>query len=306
LLRARNFNSIFRVRGSISDQPQEDRGFTATMIAGLLVRLTVWAFAAVWLLRQYGQPELADTTTKVIGQVWAVAAGLAASLALAGLLARRAIECLDSGTPQTPNRAGTPPPSRMVPGAVGAGIYALVLFLMLLTAADYFDWPQTRTAVSDFWQLALRLLTAGAAVLVGYLGARWARELATPESDAEPQPAQKTALGIVVGTTSLAVALLVFGAGLGVGVAILAVLAGFLYVARGRLADVIAGLKLRKNRVGTAWFEGVPWQISHIGVLQSDVLHNGACYKVPNQVVLDASAPTESASTRNGHPALTR
>jgi hypothetical protein len=297
-LRAYRFNSLFRVTGPVAEQPQEDRGFTPTMLAGLLVRLTVWAFAAAWLLRQYGKPEIADSTTKVIGQVWALAGGGAAALALAGLLARRLIECLDGGTPATPNRGGMP--SRTVGRAVGAGIYGLVLFLTLLIAVDYFDWPQARTAMADMWQLALRLLSAGAAVLVGYLGARWAREFAAAEEDAaELQSAQKTALGIVVATTALAVALLVFGAGLGVGVAALAVAAGLLYLARGRLADVNAGLKLRKHRVGTAWFEGTPWQVEHIGLLQSAVIRNGECYKVANQIVLEASGPTNRTATHN-------
>ena len=303
-LRARRFNSLFRVMGSVTDQPQEDRGFTPTMLAGVLVRLTIWAFACAWFLRQYGRPELADSTTKVIGQAWAVAAGLAAALALAGLLARRVIECLEFSSPVTQSRNVVQ--TRKVAGAVGAGIYALVVFLTLLTAADYFDWPHTRTAVADMWQLALRLLSAGAAVFVGYLGARWARECATAEDgESAPKPEQKTAMGIVVATTALAVALLVFGAGLSVGVAILAVAAGLLYLARGRLADVTAGLKLRKHSVGTAWFDGIPWQVGHIGLIQSDVTRGGTCYKVANQVVLEAAGHTESTSMRDDRPALT-
>jgi hypothetical protein len=303
-LRARRFNSLFRVTGPVSDQPQEDHGFTPTMLAGLLVRLTIWALAAAWLLRQNGRPEFADSTSRLIGQVWAVAAGLGAALALAGLLTRRVIECLDGSTPATPNRNGTP--SRAVVRGVGAGIYALILFLMLLTAADYFNWPQTRTAVTELWQLVLRLATAGAAVFVGYLGARWAREFAAAEDGAsEPKPAQKTAMGIVVATTALAVALLVFGAGLGLGVAALAVLAGVLFLARDRIADVMAGLKLRKHGVGTAWFEGVPWQVGHVGLLQTDVTRMGASYKVANQVVLQASGPAESTSMRDDRHALT-
>ena len=157
------------------------------------------------------------------------------------------------------------------------------------------------------WQLALRLLSAGAAVFVGYLGARWARECATAEDgESAPKPEQKTAMGIVVGTTALAVALLVFGAGLGIGVAILAVVVGVLFLARGRLADVTAGLKLRKHNVGTAWFDGTPWQVGHIGLIQSDVTRNGTSYKVANQVVLEAAGHTESTPANDHHPALTR
>ena len=303
-LRARRFNSIFRVTEQFPNEPQEDRGFTPTTLAGHLVRLTVWAFAAAWLLRQYGRAEIADTITKTIGPVWGVAAGLALTLVIASMLTRRVMQCLDSGASLTGNRTGAP--SRTVAGAAGAGIYVLVLLFMLLTAADYFDWPHTRNAVADVWQLALRLLTAGAAVLVGYLGARWAREFATPQgAAADLQPAQRTAVAIVVGSTALAVALLVFTSGLGLGVAVLVVIAALVYLGRGRLADVLAGLKLKKAKVGTVWFEGVPWQVEQIGFLQSDVSRDGTSYKVANQLVLEAAGLTQAAPESDRHTALT-
>jgi|GEM_PF-2159049 len=304
-LRARRFDSIFRMTGQIPGQPPDDHGFTPTPLAGHLVRLTVWAFAAAWLLRQHDRPDIADTITKIIGPVWAIAAGLAVTLAVAGLLTRRVMECLESGAPLTGNRTGAP--SRTVAGAAGAGIYVLVLLFMLLTAADYFDWPQTRNALADVWQLALRLLTAGAAVLVGYLGARWAREFATPQSAAsDVQPAQRTALAIVVGSTALAVALLVFTSGLGLGVAALVVIAALVFLGRGRLADAIAGLKLKKAKVGTVWFEGVPWQVEQVGFLQSDVSRDGTSYKVANQLVLEAAGLTQGAPESDRHEALMR
>ncbi|HLW66177.1 MAG TPA: hypothetical protein VKS79_12770 [Gemmataceae bacterium] len=290
-LRARRFNSLFRVSAKNLDQPQEDHGFTPTTLVGLLVRITVWALVAGWLLHRYGRPELGDAVTRVVGPVWIVAGGLVATLALASLLTRRVMECLENGSPAPTNRTATPP--RKVAGAVGAGVYGSVLLLMLLIAADYFDLPQTRTVVAGAWQLALRLLSAGAAVLVGYFGARWAREYATPQSGAaELEPGQRTGLAIVVVTTALAVALVLFGAGLGAGVAVLAVVAAVTYLARGQMSDVMAGLKLRRGKVGTAWFEGIPWQVERIGITQSDVSRNGTSYRVANQVVLQASART--------------
>jgi hypothetical protein len=129
---------------------------------------------------------------------------------------------------------------------VVASLYAVVLLLSLLTAADYFDWPQMRTAAAGLWQLDLHLLTAGAAVLVGCVGALWARQTTVQGASSGLQPAQQTALGIVAVTTALAVALLLYGSGLGVGVAILAGAAGLLFLARGRLAEVVE-LKLRRD-----------------------------------------------------------
>ena len=303
-LRGRGFNSMFRVTPPSADIFDDTRSFTPAWFAGMLVRLTVWAAAAWWLLRGHGKPDTADSLAKLGGQIWGVAVALTAALALAGLLARRVIECLEGVTPAA-RSGGTSP--RSIAGAVGAGIYALVLLLMLLTVADSFDWPQTRHAAASLWQLALNLLTAGAAVLVGWLGARWARECTSPHgATAQPQPEQQTALGIVAVTTALAVALLLFGGGLGIGVALIAVVAALLYMGRGRLPDLIAGLKLRKDKIGTVWFNGAPWQVGQIGLLHSDVGRGGEIYRLPNCQVLEASGQAESAPETGRRPMMAR
>src|SRR2546430_687950 len=59
-LRARNFDAALRLPGS-SVGTSVGRPFTPTLVAGLLVRLTVWAVAARWLAGQYGWVELAST-----------------------------------------------------------------------------------------------------------------------------------------------------------------------------------------------------------------------------------------------------
>src|SRR5438132_8603875 len=60
-LRARNCDAALRVAGSSPPAPEGSRGFVPTTVAGPLVRLTVWAAAAWWLARQYGQVDLATT-----------------------------------------------------------------------------------------------------------------------------------------------------------------------------------------------------------------------------------------------------
>ena len=143
-----------------------------------------------------------------------LAAVLTASLALGGLLARRLIDCLHSlprtTAPVLPSRNGGAGPRWDVAGAVGAGVYVLVVLLVLLMAADLFDWPLTRTSALALWQLAQHLLIALAALTIGCLGAGWANDVVTADVAASPEKraGQYTALGIVAATTVLAVAVL--------------------------------------------------------------------------------------------------
>ncbi len=98
-LRARHFDAALRLPGSPPPGPEADRGFTPTFVAGLLVRLTVWAGAAWWLAHKHGHPELAQTLGLVLHRTWALAAILVAALALGSLLAHRLIDCLQ-GAPK--------------------------------------------------------------------------------------------------------------------------------------------------------------------------------------------------------------
>ncbi|HXG12604.1 MAG TPA: hypothetical protein VNK04_22800 [Gemmataceae bacterium] len=299
-LRARNFDAALRPPGS-SPAAEASAGITPTLIAGLLVRLTIWAGAAWWLARQHGRPELASTLGLIINRTWALAAVLVAALGLASLLAHRVMDCLQGlpkgGPEASRNGAGASP--RGLAGAVGAGVYGLVVLLALLIAADLFNWPLTRSSALALWQLAHHLLTAGAALLIGWLGARWARELVTPEAATSPEKraGQYTALGIVAGTTVLAVAVLLSGAGILFGLAALAGLGALLWLVRGHLPDVAAGLQLRAHRVGEVWLDGAPWQVAAVGLLTTEVTRAGEFCRLPNRHVLEArmhGAPAEA------------
>jgi hypothetical protein len=182
---------------------------------------------------------------------------------------------------------------------VGAGVYGIVLLLALLMAADLFDWPLTRNAVLALWQLAQHLLSAGAALLLGCLGARWARDLVPPERAGSPEnrAGQYTALGIVAGTTLLSVAVLLSSVGLFIGLTALAVLGLLLWVVRGYLPDLAAGLQLRSHNVCQVWFDGLAWQVSEVGFLTTQVSRAGEFCRLPNRQVLEAhlhGAPAEA------------
>jgi hypothetical protein len=293
VLRAHNFDAALRLRGA-PPGPEADRGITPTLVAGLLVQLTVWAGAAWWLARQHGQDQLAGTLELVVSRTWAGAGVLVAALALASLLARRLLDCL-----QGPAKAGAeawlPPATTVAPpgnaaGVVGAGVYGLVMLLALLIAADLFDWPLTRSSAQALWQLAHSLLIAGAALLVGGLGARWARDLATPEGAPSPEKraGQYVALGIVAATTVLAVAVLLSGAGLPLGLAALAVLGCLLWLVRGSLPDLTAGLHLRAHKVRELCYNGTPWQVTEVGLLRTQLMRGGEFYILQNRLALEA------------------
>src|SRR5262245_26886470 len=84
-LSARNFDAALRFPGS-SSAAIAIHGITPTFIAGLLVRLTVWAGAGWWLAQMHGRLELAGTLALVINRTWAVVTMLVIALGLGSLL----------------------------------------------------------------------------------------------------------------------------------------------------------------------------------------------------------------------------
>jgi len=291
-LRTRNFDAAFRPSNSSHTNTETVRRFTAVSAIGILVRLTFWGAGAWWFARRYGRPDVADTLALIAGRTWAAVGVLGGALLLAGLLARRIADCLRGSEQASPNARHSSALQREVSGVVAAGVYGLVLLLALLTAADYFAWPLTRTAAVALWQLTLNLLIAGAALLIGAVGARWARDIAAPGASASPQQraGYSTALGIVAGTTILGAGVLLFSAGVSVGLATMVILGVPLWLGRSHLSDVVAGLRLRTEKVGTVWLDGAACQVGEIGWLQTDVGRAGEYVRVPNRQVLEAAS----------------
>jgi hypothetical protein len=291
-LRRRHFDTALRLPGSSSPGAVDD-GITPTFVAGQLVRLTVWAGAGWWLAHQYGRADLANTITLILSRTWTVAALLLAALALGSLLARRLIDCLGATRADadgSPLRNGAAASHRNAAGAVGAAAYFLVMLLVLLIAADFFEWPLTRSVALALWQLAQNLLIAGAALLIGYIGACWARDLARSEGPVSPEQraGQYTALGIVAATTLLAMGVLLSSSGILLGLAGMAALGFSLWLVRGLLPDLTAGVKLRTQKVREVWLDGAPWQVAKVGILTSQVIRAGAIHPVQNRLLLEA------------------
>ncbi|MFO0966900.1 MAG: hypothetical protein U0793_15105 [Gemmataceae bacterium] len=307
-LRERNFDGAINLPGAatapvspLAPAPTPEHSLTPTFLIGWLVRLSVWAAGACWFAHQHGRPDVAERLGLVFGRAWTLACILVVALGVGGLLTRRLIDWLDGPRGDAVGGRG----AGRVGGAVAAAVYLLVFLLVVLSAADLFDWPLTRSSAQGLWQLAHNLLMAGAALLVGLVGARWARdtvsvEATTPEKRAGPY----TALALIAGATVLAAGVLLSSTGLLIGLVALALLAFLAYLARGYIPDVIAGLQLRAHQVREVWFEGVAWQLHDVGFLASHVSRNGEVCRVQNRVVLEGALlgtparrpPTRTAS----------
>jgi hypothetical protein len=311
VLRAWRFDTVFRVSTPGPDFLEDGRRITPSMLVGLLVRLSVWAGAAWWLAGKHGHTDVANTIAVIVARTWAVGGIVSAALAIAGLFSRRVIECFENNlpapTPLAANRVAVPAapaPRQALAGAVGAGVYGLVLLMVLLAVVDRFDLPLARDAAAALWQLTLHLLVVGSAVAVGVIGARWAREFSAPPKGATSADhvGQYTALGITAGTTALGVALLLFSSGLKIGMAALALAAIGLYFGWGHLPDLVAGLKLRRHNVGTIMKDGMAWQVARVGLFRSDVGREGQYFKVQNRHLLEVFA--QNVPQAAGHSEL--
>src|SRR5262249_17381692 len=111
-----------------------------------------------------------------------------------------------------PRPGGGPEPRVSgVTALAGVAVYGVAFLLVLLIAADLFGWALTGGVVAAAWSLLLRALTAGAALLIGWLGYRWARSLSFPPTEEAPPPARAVhyaSLAILTGATLIAISLL--------------------------------------------------------------------------------------------------
>ncbi len=292
ILRHRNFDAALRLPGSRTAETDSARSFSPTFLAGVLVGLTIWTFAGAWLAKQYGRPDIATTIGVILKNTWALAAVLTATLTVANVLASRLIDCL----------GGSASSSRFnIAGAVGAVAYCLVVLVALLVVADIFQWPLTRNAAVTLWQFGQYLLVSGAALGIGCIGANWARELVRDQGTMTPEKraGQYTALVVVALSTVLAVIVLLSSAGLLMALAVLAVAAALLWLGRGYLPDLVAGIQLRTYSVRQLTFEGVVWQVNEIGLVNTQLNLNGQFWSVQNRIALEQcmrQQPAQSAS----------
>jgi hypothetical protein len=241
-----------------------------------------------------------------VGRVWSLAAVLVVALYLARFLAGQVIELLQSaplgekldGWLARPSE-GSEPRVRGVAVLAGTAVYGVALLLVLLIAAVLFGWTLTGSAVAAVWFLLLHTVTAGVALLIGWLGYRWARSLIFPDAEVAlptAQAAHSAALVILAGATLLAIALLTATLQGLVGVVLVLLLAFVLWPLRGYLPDVWAGIFLKWQKVQKVRLAGELSQVAEVGLLTTRLQRQEEQLTRRNRLVLDAHLQGDSKS----------
>jgi hypothetical protein len=306
-LRARDFDASLRAPWlpSAGGGRAEARPFTPTGLVSGLVRCTAWGAGVWWLATEQGWAALARTLEWAAGRVWSLAAVLIVALYLARFLAGQVIELLQSAPlsekldgwlPRA--SGGREPRGGSVAALAGTGVYGVAFLLVLLVAADLFGWALTGGAVAAAWSFLLHAVTAGTAMLLGWLGYRWVGSLTFAETEAAP-PARAVhyaALAILTGTTLLAISLLAATLQGLVGVAIVLLLAFVFWPLRGYVPDVWAGLLLKGQKVKHVRLDGELAQIGEVGLLTTRLHRQEEQLTRRNRLVLEAHLQGASKS----------
>ena len=310
-LRAAGFDASLRPPWSPSTASgrSEAPTFTPTRVAGGIVRLTVWGCGVWFLAGRHGWTNLAGALEWIAGRVWSLALVTVVALYLARLCAEKLIDLVQNPPLKERWEAWLPPAAgrerRWGGAAVLAGVtvYGVVVLLVLLVAADLMGWTLTGHALSALWNLALHLFTAGVALLIGWLGAQWARTQAAPDAVPVSPVAQVgyyAALGIMGGATVLAILLLSGNPLTLSGLVLLALLALLLWPARAYLPDLWAGILLKVQKVKAVRLGGAMHQLGAVGPLLTQLTGPEGNLTRRNRLVLEAHL--RSASPEEGPP----
>jgi hypothetical protein len=285
--------------------------FTPTSLVSGLLCCTVWGAGVWWVANEQGGVGLARTLEWAAGRIWSLAAVLLVALYLARFLAGQVIEWLPSPPLSEKldgwlSRASGDREPRVSSAAALAGtaVYGVVFLLVLLIAADLFGWALTGSVVVAMWFLLLHAATAATAVLIGWLGYRWARGLTSSAIEAAPpaRSAHYTALAIVAGTTLLAIALLAGTLQGVVAAGFVLLLAFVLWPLRGYVPDVWAGFLLKGQNVQQVQLDGELSQVGEVGLLTTQLHRQQEQVSLRNRLVLEAhlQGPSKSNGDSTG------
>lgn len=250
---------------------------------GLLAGLSVWLVVACIAARQSiieWQPA-GRTLESLLAVLWKLAFVVLATLWVARLVAGPVIQLVQASTARESleawlggrggGRDARPAP---VAAAVGATVYGVVLLLGLMVGAEVLGWASVAGALSAVWQLGLRLLTAGAAFLLAWLGYRWVAAVAPPRDETD-RARWYVQLGLVCAATLVAVVLLSSELRSLLGLAVLAAVVLLVWPWRSTFPDLVAGVYLRSSGEKSARLDGALFEVRRVGLLTTELQHNG-------------------------------
>jgi hypothetical protein len=259
-----------------------------TSIVGWLVTLTVWTGTAGiigWL--RHVEP-VADFSVLAITRGWQIAIIILVSVLAGGWLAHNVYGLfqtpwlkreLDGIFPSAAKADGTF--SDTAARALCIFIYAAFLLFVPVAIAGLFNFASFAPLVAPAWHLCARLLTVPVAFAVGYLGLAWVRsqsKVTTKDGVDHSELEYYVGLGIMIGTTVFALALLLgvsSGAGAIAIVALVCFLVMLFWPVRKHLRDIWAGFLLRLQKVKTFLTDDSVIEIHTIGLLMTTLSRNG-------------------------------
>jgi hypothetical protein len=309
-LRAAHFDDAFRRPWSPPTSGRTDAHLlTPTRLVTALVRLTVLA-GGLWVIAYLsGWTELARDLERIAGRVWALAVAVLAALYLSRLLSEKVVEAVQASPLQKTFEGWQPPTGVRESRAGGPGpVVGLVtdvvaVLIALLVAADLTGLTLTGQAVAAAWELLLHVATAGVALLIGWLGARWVRAQTAPEAGPTSPTAgfgSSVAASVMGGAVLLAVLLLAGNFPTYFGLVVLALVVMLVWPAQRWLPDVYAGVLLRWHGVKEVQIDGGTHPVKGVGLLQSELSYPEGSQARRNRDVLEAHLSSPQAAPGPG------
>jgi hypothetical protein len=307
-LRAAHFDNAFRKPWSPPPAVlrADTHSLTPTRAITGLVRVTIWG-AGVWVLAYLsGWTELTHRLERVAGWVWALSAAILVGLYLSRVLTHKLVEAVQASPLKNKFESWQPPAdargARVGGPALLAGLLVdgVVVLLALLVAADVMGLALTGEALSAAWHLVLHLLTAGVALLIGWVGARSLRAQAAPDAGPASTPAgfgSYAAASVMGGAVLLAILLLAGNFPTYFGLVLLALVVMLVWPAQRWLPDFYAGVLLRFNHVKEVRIDGGTYPIGAVGLLLTQVSYPDGFVPRRNRDVLEAHLGNRPATT---------
>lgn len=294
-----------RVR--IRPQPPPVKRITPSECVAYLSVATVWMLALWFTATLHGLAAFGDTLQRLVGVAWILALVVVASMLIGGWISRAVYGLCQSSwlkarlkeeeddrivSDATPSDSF----SQFIGRTIGMAVYFVVFLLALLTATEVLRLTTVSNAVLAFWELALRLLTAGAAVGIGLLGVTWARAQsasAREGGETDVRIGYQVGLGIIAGTVALSILLLGGGSNFYAGIFIILVLGLLAWSLRRYIRDLWAGLFLKGQAFKEIAVDGVPFEVRRVGPLMTELVRDDEVVRKRNRDVLAAALAGE-------------